>query len=67
MKLDVQVEGSGTLFVFIPFTDEAKEWIEEHVSKEGFQPDWPKLYVEHRYMSDLVEGMREEGLKVMVS
>lgn len=62
---DVEVSGGGTLYRLQPLTERAKEWIEENVSKEGFQPEWPTLYVEHRYIGDLVEAIRAEGMKVL--
>lgn len=64
-QVDVLVEDNGTLFIFSPLTGRAKQWIEENVSQEGYQPDFPtRLIVEHRYAFDLARGMRQDQLVV---
>ena len=61
---DVKVtrENNG-LFLFHLETEEAEEWVEEHVSEEvSF---WGKaLVVEGRYAQDLANGMLSDGLDV---
>lgn len=55
----------GSLYVVSPKTQEGREWLEENVSQEGYQPDFPrKVYVEHRYIGDLVWGMEQAGLVI---
>ncbi len=64
---DFRIDGEGpmtTLFRVVPLTDAAKEWVEENVSEEGFQPSWPTVHVEHRYLADLVDGIEGAGLTV---
>ncbi len=64
---DFRVDGEGamtTLFRVVPLTSLAEEWVDEHVSTAGFQPDWPTLHVEHRYLADLVDGIEGAGLTV---
>ncbi len=64
---DFRVGGEGpmtSLFKVVPLTDEARAWVDDNVSEEGFQPDWPVLYVEHRYLDDLIEGIEGAGLTV---
>ena len=53
-----------TLFRVVALTDSAKEWVNDNVSEEGYQPQWPTLFVEHRYLDDLIEGMQGTGLTV---
>lgn len=60
--IDVVVENHGSIFLFRPLTPLAQQWIEEHVSAEGFHPNWPTLVVEHRYAHDLALGMQVSGL-----
>jgi hypothetical protein len=52
----------GAVFLLRPRTDAAHEWIAEYVP----EPVWfgPSLAVEHRYVEDLILGMREDGLVV---
>jgi hypothetical protein len=61
-QADVVVENHGTIFLFRPLSDSAREWIEENVSREGFHPDWPTLVVERRYAPDLAAGMVDARL-----
>jgi hypothetical protein len=61
--IDVQVTNGGSIFLFQPYTDEAKAWIKNNVSEEsqwfGFS-----LAVEARYAQDLAQGMIDAGLTV---
>ena len=61
--IDVQVtDDGGSLFVVNPLNDKARAWLADNVDKdEGFQPYWPTVIVEHRYIDALVGGMRREG------
>lgn len=63
-KADVLVENHGSILTFQPLTRRAEEWIKEHISTEGFHPNWPTLVVEHRYAGDLATGMQTAGLVV---
>lgn len=63
---DVMVQCEGSIFLLTPISGEARSWLRDNV-----QPDaqWfgPALVVEHRYVEDLVEGLRCEGFNVEVS
>ncbi len=65
---DFRLDGEGPLtsvFRLVPLTGDARGWIADNVSRtEGFQPDWPTLYIEHRYLDDLIEGIEGEGMTV---
>lgn len=60
---DVLIENHGTIFLFRPQTDTARDWIEESVSDEA---QWfgNALVVEHRYAGGLAQGMHDSGLRV---
>ena len=62
-KSDVVVENHGTIVLFRPQTDAAREWIDEHVQDDA---QWfgPALAVEARYARDLAAGMLNDGLHV---
>ncbi len=61
--VDVTISNEGTIVLFEPLTDSAREWMAEHI-----QPDaqWfgSKLVLEHRYASDLADAMRADGLTI---
>lgn len=60
---DVRVEPHGSIVLFQPLSEPAREWIGEHVSKDAM---WfsGALVVEHHYASDLAQGMVDDGLVV---
>lgn len=60
---DVTVENHGSIWLFRLQTDAARAWVEEHVSEESTMFGGA-LAVEHRFGSDLVLGMRGDGLLV---
>lgn len=53
-----------TLFQLTPLNDRAIAWVEENVSREGFQPSWPVLFVEHGYIDHLLDGITAAGMTV---
>jgi hypothetical protein len=63
-QADVHVSGGGTMYLVTPLSDEAKAWVEENVPLEDWQWLGSGFGVEHRYIGNLVEGMREAGLVV---
>lgn len=62
--VDVAISNEGTIVVFEPLTDAAREWIGEHVQPDSWQWLAGRLAVEHRYAFVLIEGMRGDGLTV---
>lgn len=48
-----------------PLSPAGRKWINEHVSKEGWQPYWPTIIIEHRYLDDLLEGAANDGLSII--
>ncbi len=62
---DFAVENHGSIFLLKPLTLSATSWIEEHIGQEnGYQPFFPTIVVEHRYIADIVEGIQSDGLAV---
>lgn len=59
--MDIEINNEGTIFLFRPLTQVAKDWIEENVQEDA---QWfgGVLVVEHRYASDLAIGMLNAGL-----
>ena len=60
---DVLVRNEGSIFMVNPMTPAAKEWISEHIPDDA-QYFGRALIVEHRYIDDIIEGMRGDGLMV---
>lgn len=63
IAVDAFVENHGTIFLVRSVSSFAEEWIRENVSEDS-QYFGNALVVEHRYIGDLIEGMRSDGLTV---
>lgn len=61
---DVTVTNEGSVFLVTPYTQDARDWISENVHTEGWQWMGQSLAIEHRFVSDLVDGMLDAGLDV---
>ncbi|SRR6266404_1902414 len=62
---DFLIENHGSIFLLKPQTDSATSWIEEHIGEDnGYQPYYPTVVVEHRYIADIVAGIQGDGLAV---
>jgi len=65
IKVDFLVENHGSIFLLKPRTPSATSWVEEHIGREnGYQPYYPTVVVEHRYIADIVAGIQNDGLAV---
>ena len=61
-QVDVTVGNHGSIFLFTPHTETAKEWIKENCQEPMTFGD--AIVVEHRYAHDLTQGMLGDGLIV---
>jgi hypothetical protein len=62
---DFEVQNHGGIFLLKPQTDSATAWVDEHIGEEnGYQPYYPTVVVEHRYIADIVAGIQGDGLAV---
>jgi len=63
---DFELQNHGSIFLLIPQTLSARIWIDDHIGKDnGFQPHYPTVVVEHRYIADIVRGIQNDGLAVV--
>ena len=63
---DFLVTGEGpltTVYLLRPLTDAAREWVAEHLPEDA-QRLGNAIAVEHRYIRDIVDGARNDGLAV---
>jgi hypothetical protein len=65
-KLDVIVKDEGSIGLFTPVSDDAREWFKEHVQQDGQRWGQGGYVAEHRYAMDLLAGIRRRGLRVQV-
>jgi hypothetical protein len=63
-RFDFAVRDEGTIWLFTPQTAAAFDFLTDHI-----QPDaiyfGPSLIVEHRFVYDLLIGLREHGLRAV--
>jgi len=53
-----------TVYVLIPLTKRAREWVEENVSYQDWQMVGEVgITIDHRFIADIVEAMEADGLK----
>ena len=51
----------STVYVLRPLSQEAGDWIEEHVQYESWNMIGEGIAVEHRYVGPIVEALLNEG------
>jgi hypothetical protein len=62
---DFLQENHFSIFLIRPQNESARVWLEENIDAPGsFQPYFPTVVVEHRYIADIVEGIHNDGLAV---
>lgn len=58
---DITVRNEGSIFLLTPRTTDATEFLEVNTDGQWFGAS---LVVEHRYVADLVTGLRDAGFTV---
>jgi hypothetical protein len=63
---DFEVQNHGSIFLLRPLTPSATSWVEDHIGQDnGYQPYYPTVVIEHRYVADIVAGIQGDGLVVV--
>jgi hypothetical protein len=65
-RIDFVLRDEGTIWLFTPLTPAALQFLSEHI-REDAQYFGDSLAVEHRFVYDLLVGLREHGLKAVRS
>ena len=63
MSEDFELQDEGSLYLLRPLTVQAAEWLEEHI-EQNRQMFGTAVVVEHRYIADIVRGIRDAGLEL---
>jgi hypothetical protein len=62
---DFLLENHSSIYLLRPLTENARAWVKDHIgSDNGFQPYWPAVVIEHRYVGAILEGISSDGLAV---
>lgn len=56
----------GSVCLLTPISDEARDWVNDNLGPDnGYQPYYPSVVIEPRYLSDILDGIKNDGLKVV--
>jgi len=63
-SVDFTVNNQGSIVLLYPCTDAARTWVEENIGQggESFQPWYPTIICEPRYIEAILEGISDAGL-----
>ena len=62
---DFIIRDEGSILLLTPRTELARNWIDEHIGRDnGFQPYYPTIVIEPRYVIAILEGIRVAGLEI---
>ena len=59
MIKNFKIKNEGSIILFEPLTDTARDWWSSHVDPDA-QTMGPAYVVEHRYAGDIIEGIKNE-------
>ncbi len=65
-KVDFQVVNHGTLYLLIPNTPRAKEWVRDNLPQDHTKYDAASV-IEHRYIGDIIDGIQADDLDTAMS
>ena len=64
-KADFTVQNEGSIILLHPDTELAIRWVKNNIGQaNGYQPYWPTVVVEHRYIAQIVDGIQLDGLSI---
>jgi hypothetical protein len=62
---DFIIRDEGSILLLTPRTELARNWIDEHIGRDnGFQPYYPTIVIEPRYVIAILERIRVAGLEI---
>jgi hypothetical protein len=62
---DFTIRDEGSILLLTPHTEPARNWITENIGRDnGFQPYFPTIVIERRYVEAILHGIRDSGLEV---
>lgn len=61
---DLRVQDAGSVFLLHPASDAGQDWLDENLGGDEVQRLGNAVAVEHRYILDIVDGAKGDGLVV---
>jgi hypothetical protein len=65
-KVDFQVVNHGSLYLLIPNTLRAKQWVRDNLPQDHMKYDDASV-IEHRYIGDIIDGIQADDLDIAIS
>lgn len=64
-SVNFTIRDEGSILLLTPRTELARNWTDEHIGRDnGFQPYYPTIVIEPRYVIAILEGIRVAGLEI---
>jgi hypothetical protein len=68
LSFDFRLENHGSIYFLRPLNKSAVEWVNENIGENnGYQPQWPTVLIETRYLVQILEGLAADGLCVRLT
>jgi hypothetical protein len=61
---DFTISGGGSIFILTPISEAAIDWANEYLPEEAQRWGAKGYVVEHRYIGDIVDSIRGDGMEV---
>ena len=63
---DFTILVDGSIALLTPVSKSAHDWVERNIGRDnGFQPWWPTVVIEHRYIGAIAESIVADGLVIV--
>lgn len=62
---DFTLNAQGSIALLRPNTPGGEAWVNDNIGQEsGYQPYWPTVVIETRFVENILAGIEEDGLIV---
>jgi len=64
INMDFVILDQGSIVILTPQSQEAHDWLNEHIDTENAQWWSGGVVIEHRYAGDILSAITQENLKI---
>lgn len=62
---DFRLQNEGSIILLCPLSPRAVDWVKKYIGEgNGYQPLWPSVLIEPRYVEPIIGGIHAEGMLV---
>ena len=62
--VDFVLDDFGSVLFLRPQNDTARSWVDIRIRQEGYQPSWPDVLLERRYVLEVLQDAFNAGFTV---